>query len=261
MSFSLLNLVRCCVTFCAWLFVVSCAPQATAAHAACITGNLNIEGVAPGDCFDAQELKALLDKPVMQGETGSSADLKMTHPDEFTRQESVATCREYQAREADGWYAMSGADMAAEGWFKRVCSTLDVLAESRASRRSYLDSPSSGLSDTSLISAQCLPQAAETSRADTVALSKAGATIADLEAAGLVDVANASAQHLELEFGGQHAVYEEIARGDFDGDGTEDMLVFMAVRAKGGSMRWYEHMGLTREAPDGLLVMVFSGGV
>jgi hypothetical protein len=43
---------------------------------------------------------------------------------------------------------------------------------------------------------------------------------------------------------------EETARGDFDCDGLEDVLVFAASYAEGGSYRGYDRLLLTRCAAD-----------
>ena len=47
-----------------------------------------------------------------------------------------------------------------------------------------------------------------------------------------------------------------VARGDFDGDGVEDMLVSSSEAARGGSYQAYRMLVLTRRMPDGRVELV-----
>ena len=233
--------------------IIGCGPGARAGTAVCVTGDIGVS-VAPGTCLDPGDLDALLDKPVQQG-PNQGAELKMTDPKDMSKQASVVTCRDYDARKAQDWFAMSNLDMAKEGWFQRTCGTLVLLKEARPASRSYLDDPDSGLSDPKLISAGILPSA------DEGLASLGGKTIGDLVASGAVKINSAEKRRLDLTYDGVRAVYEEIARGDFDHDGVEDILVFMGVHSTGGTMKWYQHLGLSRKSPGGALQLVLNEGV
>ena len=47
-----------------------------------------------------------------------------------------------------------------------------------------------------------------------------------------------------------------VARGDFDGDGVEDMLLSSSDAARGGSYRAVRMFVLTRRQPDGKVELV-----
>lgn len=224
----------------------------------CITGDIGLEGVAPGTCYSPEALDALLDKPLAKGQNANGGEVTMTHPSDFKKTEKVHTCRAFEEKRKDDWYAMSGADMAAEGWFERTCGTLRILMRARGAADGHLDNPNKGLSDAKLISAQILPLPSEAKRADMAAIMKPGATLADFVKSGKVVVHNASAARLELTFNEQRAIYDEIARGDFNADGKGDVLLFMGVHHAGGSLAWYDHLALSRKRPKAILEVVFN---
>jgi hypothetical protein len=234
--------------------IIGCGPAAHAGGAVCITGDIGVGGVEPGTCLNPGELDALLDKPVQQGPNRSAA-FKMTDPDDMSKQANVATCRDYETRKKEDWYALSNLDLAKEGWFQRTCGTIALLEDARPSKRSYLDDPDAGLSDPKLISASILPSA------DEGLASVSDKTLADLVAGGSVKINSASRRQLDLTYEGLRAVYDEIARGDFDHDGVEDILVFMGVHSTGGTLKWYQHLGLSRKSAGSPLQLVLNEGV
>jgi hypothetical protein len=238
------------------LLVICLAPAACGpkekAKGVCITGAINLAGVKPGDCFKPKELAGLVDKRVTQG-PNAVAVLELTDPNDSTKRQQVKNCRAYDKLKAAHWYAMTGLDMSKESWFQRACGTVAILMTARPARRSYLDKPPSGLSNPKLISAAALPQVAESPSSP-----KPDQTIADLVESGQVHINTSSKSHLDLVFAGNRVIYDEVARGDFNGDGVEDMLIFLGVRAVQGTMHWYEHIALTRKKAGAPLTVVLN---
>ena len=226
------------------LLLAACGPGK--ATRVCITGTIAVDQLAPGTCFKPAALGELLDKPVHEG-PGEAVELKLTSPREITEQTTVTTCRQYQDYKAKQWYALTSLDMAKEGWFEQVCTSIALLQSARPAKRSYLDEPKTGLGDVKLISAAILPTSGEAPAPN------GAATIADLVATGKVRITSATPARLDLAYASQNVVYEELARGDFDHDGIEDMLVFMAVHAQGGTMQWSRDLVLSRTAKGVLL--------
>ena len=239
----------------ALLVFVASGALASPPKGVCITADLGLEGLKPGTCLSPKQLDTLLDRPVKQGENAATP-LELTHPEDFSKREKIRTCRQFMEKKAEDYYALSGADMAAEGWYERTCGTVSMLKAAKRAERSFLERPDSGLSDVSVLSVRMLPVAAEVKRKEILLLAKEGLTIADLVAEGLVEVHSSSRTELDLSYGGSRARYHELARGDMNHDGLDDLVVFMGVRATGGTMGWYETLALTRRRPRGLIVMV-----
>jgi hypothetical protein len=77
-----------------------------------------------------------------------------------------------------------------------------------------------------------------------------GLTIGDLVRSGSVTILAEQPRRIVLSANGLQGELSEIARGDFDGDGIEDMLAFLAVHAQNGTFRSYDVLVLTRKAEN-----------
>ena len=240
--------------FAFWAVMVL-SPASNAGEKICLTNSLNLDSVSAGTCFGEGAAAKLMDKPVKQG-PNAAGPLQLTHPEDYAKKVSIRTCREFFDKREAGYYALTGADIAREGWYLRTCKTVKAIAGAKSAKRSFLKSPDTGLSDPSSISVRLLPVKGDAQRAELVKLAQAGLTLTDLMAEGEVQIITAEKHKLRLRYSEQEAVYEEMARGDFDHDGTNDMILFMGVHAKRGSMSWYDTIGLTRKRPRGLIEVV-----
>jgi len=70
------------------------------------------------------------------------------------------------------------------------------------------------------------------------------------------DIEKADDEVVTLSYGGFRQSFWEGARADFNGDGVEDILVFTAGRAEGGTMGYADYFVLTRTGPSGPLKLI-----
>jgi hypothetical protein len=138
--------------------------------------------------------------------------------------------------------------MSMESFFSKACALIDALTKGAPARRSFIEDPRVGIGDLDIVGAGVLEGFVPTGEAD--------ATIGTLVRAGSVAIEKREANVLELSSNGFVAQLEEMARGDFNGDGTEDILVFRAVHAQGGSFRGYETKILSRMSATAPLTIV-----
>ncbi len=199
-------------------------------------------------CIAAVEAKHLLDRPLAMGENRIKDGVALTHPRDMNKHRQATTCRQYDDATAQGWYALTTYDMSMESFFSKTCALIDALAKAAPARRSFIKEPRVGIGDLDIVGASVLKGFVPTGEAD--------ATIGTLVRAGSVVIEKREANVLQLSGNGFTAQLEEVARGDFNGDGTEDILVFSAVHAQGGTLRGYETKILSRTSPTEPLMIV-----
>ena len=168
------------------------------------------------------------------------------------------TCEDYLDLLRSGWLADVAFDETAESAFNLTCVTLAFLAEAGRPRVSHIASPRLGIGDVVLLPAIILPAA---SAADRRALAQAaadGKTVADL-IDRLDPSTTISPAEVRFRYRGIEQALHELARADFDGDGVEDLLVFVDEWAVAGPYRAAYHLVLTRTSADGPFSIVSDG--
>lgn len=221
--------------------------QAAAETGVCLSKPLTFADGTVSGCLAAAEVEALKDRRVSLGANPKVDGLTLTHPTDYNKQRKVATCRQYDQATTEGWYAMSTFDIAMEGYFKRDCGVLRSIAKGARAKSSFLGSTRDGLADVEELSARALrpmlPDAA-------------GGTVGDLVKGGAITIGTRSPERVALTSQGMDGELVALARGDFNGDGLEDLLTLCAVHAEGGSFRAYDLLVLTRRSANGPLEIV-----
>jgi hypothetical protein len=206
---------------------------------------------ADGDvagCISQSEAKRLLDRTLALGDNREKDGVTLTHPKNMSERRPATTCRQYDELTSQGWYALTTYDMSMESFFRRECALIDALAKGMPARKSFVDDPRVGISDLDVVSALVLKGFVPTGAAD--------ATVGTLVRAGAVKVEEQSPRLLRLSGNGFTAEFEEMARGDFNGDGNQDIFVFSAIHAEGGTLRGYETRILSRSSATAPLTIV-----
>jgi len=197
------------------------APDASLAagtEEGCIESNVQlVEGMARR-CLTSAQYEALRDQPVIGGD-GQAVELNLASDDSDRDAGAVRTCGEYDARVQDGWYAMTGADMRREEYFKRACVSLSLLARATPARSSNFDGGHANAADIRSMAKSGMTGIGENAIAATMELKEIDAGVWRLS-----DDANAT------------MIYE-IAHADFTGDGLGEILAYVSVGATGGTAR------------------------
>ena len=210
----------------------------TAERSICLSASLQFADGDVSGCITQAEAKHLLDRTLALGENRDKDGVALTHPKDMRQHRQVTTCRLYDELTSGGWYALTTYDMSMESFFNKECALINALAKGSPARQSFINEPRVGISDLDVVSAVVLKGFVPTGAGD--------ATIGTLVRAGAVKVEEQGPRDLRLSGNGFTAEFEEMARGDFNGDGTEDIFVFSAIHAQGGTLRGYETRILSR---------------
>ena len=177
-------------------------------------------------CLDAAELDRLADRPVTD-DAGRQVEITLSHPsDRLAPLAVVQTCREYDARRAADWAAMSSRELRRDGYFVRTCGVLAVLRGARRPQSRHFQNDSLAADDVAeMLAAGAFGMAGATDGADVPTPS--GDLQVEMEAPSV----------WRFTLGDAHGRLQEIAEADFDGDGVSDILAFASFWTSSGTAR------------------------
>jgi hypothetical protein len=194
------------------------ASLATAAgETVCIKTNVRlVEGMSAA-CYTRAQYEAMRDRAVISAD-GSPVRVVLAHPTDASA-ETASTCAEYDSLIAESYYALSGADMRREQYFKRACGALSLLSTAAPARRSHFADGKAAQDDVrSMASAEALG-------------------FGEAEPSTTVEVSEVSAGVWRILIGQGESMVYEIAHADFNGDGAGEILAYLTVGAAGGTAR------------------------
>jgi hypothetical protein len=206
----------------------------------CVSSPLGIEGVKPGDCFAAGETETLLDRAVLSAD-GEPVVHTMTNDVET---KIVKTCREYISLSSQDTWSPPGER------FDTICNAVMMLSGAQPATQSFLRPGDTDFKDTQRLTALVIPPMGDL---DPMA-SPNMTSVADVVATGEVTVGANPNSSLSLTYKEHSVSFRELARGDVDNDGIEDMLV-ERVTINSDRERLINPLLLTRIEQDGLLVL------
>lgn len=188
-----------------------------AAATVCVETNFPlVEGMTRG-CFTPAQFEALRDRSVVAGD-GGPVEVNLAGPNAARPANAARSCAEYDAMIAEGWYALSSADMRREEYFKRSCGALSMLVEARPARSSHFANGRADETDVRSLA-----------RAQTFSLGESAADPAEVSRVepGVWKLATVESETI---------VYE-IAHADFTGDGLGEILAYVSTGAVAGTAR------------------------
>ena len=198
------------------------------------------------------DIEGLFDLPVRNGDT----NLKEGYGVEMTKTDGkkfmVYTCREWKKAQAEQAYSATTYDMAMEGFLIHRCGLLFELQRAKLPLKSFIANPRVSLANLNLLPAEILSAINEGEAQEKERLR--GMTVSEVVASK--DIEKADDEVVTLSYGGFRQSFWEGARADFNGDGVEDILVFTAGRAEGGTMGYADYFVLTRTGPSGPLKLI-----
>jgi hypothetical protein len=217
-----------------------------------ISEPLRFKGRVVSDSLRKSEIAGLLELPVRNGnsdpDSGYGVELTRTNNEKVM----VYTCRQWQKALAEKAYSASTFDMAMESSLIRTCGLLFALQDAKLPLKSFVANPRVGLANLKLLPAEIL--SANTDDQEKEKEHTRGLTVS--EAVALKDIRKAGDKVLTVSYGGFRQSFWEGARADFNGDGIEDILVFTAGRAEGGTLGYSDYFVLTRTGPSGPLKLI-----
>ncbi len=222
----------------------------TPAHAAgaCLTMPLVFETMTLEGCPSEASLDKAMDASLQVGpqspETGKPDGLTLTSPDDDSAKRMVHTCRGYQQAMREGWFAMTQFDMNIEGFMRVACGSVLALQESKMATHSQFEAEAVDFRTLSLLPPNILGVISPDAEDTLKLLRDASFSVANMVATGDVLTRSGGDDQLELAYNHIASTFAEIGRGDFNGDGNMDLLLYARHEAIGGTLRWYELFGL-----------------
>jgi hypothetical protein len=214
-----------------------------------IAQELEFKGRKLAKSLPHSDIEALLDLPVRNGSQASgdeSYGVEMTR--EGGERFKVLSCRQWKKARAQKAYAATTFDMAMEGFLISTCGLLFEMQTAKSAHKNYLQDFRVDRAHLDVIPAKVLGSIGELEANEEGYQYK---TIAQAVPEGVIKVPPQGG--ISLLFGGFHQRLWEGGRADFNGDGFEDVLVFLGGRADGGTMGFTEYCILTRLKPVGSL--------
>lgn len=198
------------------------------------------------------EIEALLDQPVRNGNSDLEEGYGVELTNEKRERKKVLSCREWKAATTGGWYSATTYDMAMEGFLIRTCELLFELEEATPARQSFIRNVD--LTKLDLLPVNVLTAFAKEGQQKLEQRAGRGETLRRLLKP--TEIKERSKLHLVVEYDGFSQLFREAARADFNRDGIEDVLVFTAGRAIGGTLGYSNYLTLTRLSAAGPLTVI-----
>jgi hypothetical protein len=221
--------------------------QSSAAPSAgvCIKAEIGLVGVEPGTCLQAGKTAPLLDTQV-ETKKGKPHSAEMSNGDQ---KKTITTCREYISSKSDGW-------ITPDARFYQVCDAVMMLSGAVPATQSFLREGDTDLKDLARVTALALPGSPPI---DPMAAPDTR-SIDDMIKAKSFELEDAKSGYaLAVSRGGLITTFREMARGDVDNDGIEDLLVERSEHM-GGQGQDTVFFLLTRIEQNGMLEMNDSFG-
>ncbi len=185
----------------------------------CVESNLALVEGMRAACYGRAQYEAMRDRAVIGGD-GAPVRLSLAHPTDAAVPAAMAsTCAEYDSLVAEGWGALSGADMRREAFFQRACGALTLLVSASPARDSHFAGGKAAPEDVRSMA-----------QGDAIAFGEAAPAAA-------IDVVNAGKGVWKLSIGQGETIIYEIAHANFTGDGLGEILAYLSVGAAGGTAR------------------------
>jgi hypothetical protein len=213
---------------------------------------LRFKGRVVSGSLGKSEIAGLLELPVRNGnsdpDNGYGVEMTGTNNEKVV----VYSCRQWKKALDEKAYSASTFDMDMEGSLIRTCGLLFALQNAKKPLKSFVANPRVSLANLKLLPAEIL--SANTDDQEKEKEHTRGLTVS--KAVALKDIVEAGDKVVTLSYGGFRQSFWEGARADFDGDGIEDIFVFTAGRAEGGTLGYSDYFVLTRTGPSEPLKLI-----
>ena len=170
----------------------------------------------------------------------------------------VRTCKEYDDALLAGYGPDGTWEIGVASYFKYSCGTLNLLQKATRHKRSFLPTRNQELFDLKLLPLKLFPIVSDYEQ--TYGRNIENETYHDQAEKGELEVIEKTPHKFVCKDDGSKQRLTEVARADFNGDGTEDILFQEWVAAIGGTHRTYNLIILTRKSSEAKYEIIFEGG-
>jgi hypothetical protein len=216
-----------------------------------LTGKLVFEGHTVRGSLRKSEIDSLLTQRVELSAAPPDAEygkygLGYNFPDWHF---PVFSCQEWAQAHRQGMQGGSNIEMAMESSFIHTCSLLYALKDARPAKRSFIANPKVGLANLNLLPPHVQGEdLSGDEEAEFNRMAAKGVRMSSLIGKGKMK-AKATTTTLLLAEPYNETYLEEAARADFDGDGIEDIFIWVTRHTGVGTFRFFYSFLLTRHSP------------
>lgn len=160
----------------------------------------------------------------------------------------VETVNEYRNAKLAGFSAQTTADISTESWFIEADQVLSFMEQAQPSKRSLFTAR-----DLKYLPVSLLNWNGSDEHAELIEMAGDGMTLNDCtgsHAKHQIHALKFKDNGIKFSDGGCDYNVSELCRGDFDGDGFEDALVFVVTYYRGGSGRAYQCWVVSKTTAD-----------
>lgn len=244
--------LSCLLSILCWTTITWAVPQEDITFK--LTKPIDLADGTKRTSFKKSEIESIQDLPIYMA-TFKTATLT----NKERKQIQVRTCREYDTALEQGYRPYTGTDVISSAWLKYPCRTLNLLQQAVKPKQSFLPAPEQ-LYDPKLLPLMLFPVITDFEQ--TYGYNIENDTYQDQINKGLFKVIQPEKRaDVCYEGDGLRQYLTQIVRTDFNGDGTEDVLLYEAVYAyPQGSYRVFDLIILTRKSADGKFMILFQHG-
>lgn len=200
---------------------------------------IEFEGKTLRGAVKFSELNGLDKLNVKLGNNSVDAVLEMTAA---SKTKSIHNCRDYDEASKQGFRADTTYALSMESFFKSTCPLIRILKRASPATKSERVLAFDQLEN---LPSELIVNLEGHYRKTLKQKDIVGKSLADFAKKTGFRLLKASKDQLEFEFSGMRTKLESVARADFENSGKEQVLVFKADYATGGSYRHYEYVILT----------------
>lgn len=169
--------------------------------------------------LETSDIEDLWDKPILIGDDPNINFIELDF-------EKISTCREYKNAIDKGYAPRSNMDNKLSDPFKWLCKLLEIIPKMMPYTQSFISNPRVGIVDLNLLPAEIFLELTDLESDSSIKKLPSGKTMQDLLDENEISLKSTTQSSISINNGGMGQYLFEIARGDFDDDGLEDILLF-----------------------------------
>lgn len=203
--------------------------------------------------IETNDINDLWDKPLLIGGSLHIKNVNLSNEKGETKQ--VKTAREYKEAIELGYQPASNSDNKILYPFKILSRLLSAISNIMPPVQSFISKPRVGIVDLFLLPSEIFTNLTNLGGRVEGDEGSSHKTIQDLLTEGKVKITKVTQNTLCIEDDGMGLYLLEVARGDFNNDGLEDILLYASAYAIGGTFEYGDTHILTRKNESGLFIM------
>lgn len=193
--------------------------------------------------IEVGSIEDLWDKALLIGGNPEFKNINLSKDHKFLQ---VSTCREFKNAVDKGFEPASNTDTKLSSPFKILCKLLVHLSKMQPSTESFISNPRLSILDLRLLPARLL-ELTDIGENASIKYTSSTDSMQDVLNLEKFKIKSTTSTSISIESDGMGLLLSEVARGDFDDDGIEDILIFSYVHSLTGTFGYADIHILARK--------------